>query len=148
MSPVASHTLGVDLAAGEDTTATCLIDWRTPRPRIEPPLVGRDDDAIVREVGRARLVGIDAPFGWPEPFRRAVIAHQARRPWPGRGEPLEAFRQELRLRRTDIVVKEEVGVTPLSVSSDKIGVTAFRRALLLDRLSPNPPVGPVGRHQT
>jgi predicted nuclease with RNAse H fold len=88
----------------------------------------------MEDIRSADVVGIDAPFGWPEPFVKAVQAHRAGKPWPGRGKGLEEFRQTLRLRCTDLVVKHEARQTPLSVSADKIGVTTFRCALLLDRL--------------
>jgi len=52
----------------------------------------------------------------------------------GRGKGLAEYRETLRLRATDLVVKREVGLTPLSVAADKIAITTFRCALLLDRL--------------
>lgn len=101
---------------------------------IGTPLLGRSDDQLMEDVKGADIVGIDAPFGWPEPFFDAIRAHRTHGAWPGRGKGLEQFRQTLRLRSTDLVVKREALLTPLSVSADKIAVTTFRCALLLDRL--------------
>lgn len=128
------HTVGIDLAAQKADTASCRIEWTSAGPKIDPPRLGRSDDQLMADMAGATVVAIDAPFGWPEPFFKAVRAHRAGEAWPGRGEGLEEFRQALRLRRTDLVVKQEAGLTPLSVSADKIAVTAFRCALLLDRL--------------
>lgn len=80
------------------------------------------------------MTGIDCPFGWPQPFVTAVQAHADRRPWPGRHEPSNAFRAHLVLRETDREVRRRTGCAPLSVAADRIGLTALRCALLLDRL--------------
>lgn len=129
------HTVGIDLSVQNAGTASCRIEWTSDGPRVDVPRLGRSDDQLMEDVRGVDVVGIDAPFGWPEPFIEAVQAHRAGKPWPGRGEGLEEFRQTLRLRFTDLVVKREARLTPLSVSADKIAVTAFRCALLLDRLA-------------
>ena len=128
------HTVGIDLAVQNAGTASCRVEWASDGPKIGTPLLGRSDDELMEDVKGADVVGIDAPFGWPEPFFDAIKAHRAHAAWPGRGEGLEEFRQTLRLRCTDLVVKREALLTPLSVSADKIAVTTFRCALLLDRL--------------
>jgi predicted nuclease with RNAse H fold len=127
------HTVGIDLAVQNAGTASCRIEWASAGPKIGTPLLGRSDDQLMEDVKGADIVGIDAPFGWPEPFFDAIRAHRAHGAWPGRGKGLEQFRQTLRLRCTDLVVKREALLTPLSVSADKIAVTTFRCALLLDR---------------
>lgn len=129
------HTVGIDLAVQNAGTASCRIEWTSDGPRVDVPQLGRSDDQLMEDVRGVDVVGIDAPFGWPEPFIEAVQAHHAGKPWPGRGEGLEEFRQTLRLRCTDLVVKREARLTPLSVSADKIAVTTFRCALLLDRFA-------------
>ena len=134
MARRSAHTAGIDLAVQDAGTASCRIEWTSDGPRVEVPKLGRSDDELMADVDGADVVGIDAPFGWPERFFKAVEAHRAHRPWPGRGEGLEEFRQSLRLRCSDLVVKREVRLTPLSVSADKIAVTTFRCALLLDRV--------------
>jgi hypothetical protein len=79
-------------------------------------------------------VGIDAPFGWPIPFVQAITAHAEFAPWPGRDKDVVSYRRCLSLRATDEFVRQRTGRMPLSVSSDHIGRTAMRCALLLDGL--------------
>ena len=63
------------------------------------------------------LVAIDAPMGWPMAFCRNVCAHQA-------GEKLDSDPRLLFAREADRVVHRETGLTPLSVSADRIARTA------------------------
>src|SRR3954467_1916582 len=51
------------------------------------PAEGAIDAALGGGGGRPARVAVDAPFGWPEPFARAVAAHGRMKPWPaGPGE--------------------------------------------------------------
>lgn len=81
-------------------------------------------------VERTDKVGIDAPFGWPEEFVSFVAGHHRMEPWPGAdaADP-DSFRSLLSFRETDRRVRSVR--RPLSVSTDKIGVTAMRCAALL-----------------
>jgi hypothetical protein len=45
--------------------------------------------------------------------------------------------RQLRFRRTDLFVHERTGKWPLSVSTDRIGITAFRAARLLAKVGAN-----------
>jgi predicted nuclease with RNAse H fold len=122
---------GVDLAAQPSNTALCVLDGRD----IAQLSTSATDDMIIEGLRGCAKVGIDAPFGWPRPFVEAVVAHRDGEPWPGRDAEPDSYRRSLRLRRTDEAVCElGMGITPLSVSTDRIGVAAFRCALLLDRL--------------
>jgi predicted nuclease with RNAse H fold len=121
-------TTGIDLAAQDAKTAVCTINWSGRRAKIAPPVGGADgitEEALVEAVGRGNWVGIDAPFGWPAGFVQAVGGYAEREPWP------DVEGDELRYRLTDRVVRKELGLSPLSVSSDRIGVTAWRCARLL-----------------
>jgi predicted nuclease with RNAse H fold len=135
------RTLGIDLAAQDRNTAACAIEWAEGGPRVETPTVGHDDDSLLAAIRASELTGIDAPFGWPQLFAEAVAAHQARERWPGSaadvrklGADGKEYRRRLSYRLTDLTIMEETGARPLSVSTDRIGVTTFRCALLLDRL--------------
>jgi hypothetical protein len=75
-------------------------------------------------------VGIDSPFGWPVEFIDEITRFTQSRTVPGT-EDLEQHRRKLRLRATDREIQEELGLTPLSVSTDRIGVVALRCARLL-----------------
>ena len=71
-------TLGIDLASMPKDTAACLVRWERGRAVAEPPRLGCTDsdlDALIRE---ADVIGIDAPFGWPDAFRSAVSATRCR----------------------------------------------------------------------
>jgi predicted nuclease with RNAse H fold len=135
------RTVGIDLAAQDTNTALCAIEWGESGPAVETPTVGHDDDSLLAAIRASNLTGIDAPFGWPRLFAEAVAAHQASERWPGSaadvrdlGADGKEYRRRLSYRVTDLKIMEEAGGRPLSVSTDRIGVTTFRCALLLDRL--------------
>ena len=123
--------LGIDLASDAKRTAACLLDWTHGAGRIlalRRPL----DDALAVELARdTELVAIDAPFGWPSPFVGAVSGHARRETWP------DVTTRDLSYRRTDQRVAAEVGWWPLSVSTDRIGIVAFRAARLQALLRPS-----------
>lgn len=119
--------VGVDLAAQPRRTSIARVEWGE-RPRVTDVSSSADDDLIVDWCQGAAAIGIDAPFGWPSAFVELVSRHH-------RGERGDLDDSEsLRLRMTDKVVWEATGKQPLSVSTDKIGIVAFRCARLLDRL--------------
>jgi len=70
-------------------------------------------------------VAIDAPFGWPAEFVRAISEYTRDGTWPT-SDPAR-----LLLRETDRYVKLTSGQRPLSVSSDRIAYAAMRCARLL-----------------
>jgi hypothetical protein len=124
------RTLGVDLAADPRRTAACAVTWAgAGQVDIEPPQVGLDDSALRRAAGEGDWLGIDAPFAWPTEFVDAVSAHRARGEWPA-----DYKHERLVFRMTDRFVRDR-GRRPLSVSTDRIGVTAMRCARLLAELA-------------
>jgi predicted nuclease with RNAse H fold len=130
------QTLGIDLAAGARDTAVCTVTWGKKRARVEAVATGReaadqtDDAGLVGAMAGVDRVGIDVPFGWPSAFVDAVARHDEGKRW--RGEDRDA----LRFRETDRHVREHVPtILPLSVSTEKLGVTALRAAALLDEMA-------------
>jgi predicted nuclease with RNAse H fold len=128
------RTVGIDVAAQHNKTATCWIEWSDGGATIddETPIVV-DDDEIRRCVRSADKAGIDIPLGWPAAFVEAVGRHHRHEPW-------QATRDALRLRATDRWVTERArrpggpdkpGLYPLSVSTNLIGVAALRIAAAL-----------------
>src|SRR4051812_8584898 len=101
MAPRSRFTAGIDLSASPKTTAICRIRWSGTSATAELEPAHGTDDRIAEALSGAERTGIDAPFGWPEPFVTAVTAHAKGRRWPGRGKSPEEFRRSLRLRRTD-----------------------------------------------
>lgn len=122
-------TLGLDLAAQDERTAACRVEWSSSRAILRELVVGVSDEVALRMMRAADWSAIDSPFGWPQAFVEAVHAHARREGWP------EAAPRRLRFRATDLAVHEATGVWPLSVSSDRIAVPAWRCARLLDRIA-------------
>ena len=118
-------TLGVDLASQPKRTATCLTCWDSTSARVEKLSMGTTPSDLYELFGRTDKIGIDAPFGWPARFARAIANYSTSMVWPS------VDVSQLRFRRTDEVVKERLGRWPLSVSSDLIAVPAMRAVRLL-----------------
>jgi hypothetical protein len=139
------RTVGVDLSAADAGTAVATIDWTAAGAVVREVVVGAGDDLVVAAVRGADKAGIDSPLGWPDPFARFLAAHHAgapiAMPAPGDGA---AWRRALAWRATDAVVRETVGLIPLSVSADRIGHAAFRCAAILARLADDVPVDRCG----
>jgi hypothetical protein len=136
-------TLGIDLSSQSTNTAACLIDWSGESPVVLGVRTKLSDDSILALISEFTLdlgldaVGIDAPFGWPQPF----IEFIGREPKGTRSSQWTAeYARTLTYRLTDVRVKETLSakpgkpLTPLSVAADKIAYTAFRCSGLLDDL--------------
>jgi len=128
-------TVGVDLAAEPERTAVAWVDWDDGQAVVRDLAFGAEDDLILDAITEADKAGIDCPLGWPDEFIRFVNAHQhGSVPLPP-GGLVKGWRRELALRVTDLVVKAETGLTPLSVSADRIGYVAMRCAILMAELA-------------
>lgn len=127
-------TAGIDLAAEPDRTASAIVEWQDKTAAVVDVTVGVTDDQAVQAVMRATKAGIDCPFGWPERFVDLVVAHRnATLPAPESAD--RSWRRDLVLRETDRHIHRRTGLTPLSVSADRIGHVALRCAALLARLA-------------
>ena len=125
------RTAGVDLSVADKGTAAAIIEWEEgseDRARVGEPSSGLDDAALLDLLAEAEWTAIDAPFGWPEPMVSAVHAYSTEGRWPA------PEKQSFRLRRTDIHVHDRVlaetdqKLWPLSPSTDRISLTAWRLA--------------------
>lgn len=127
--------VGVDLASQPEKSSMCLLDW-TRRPTVVDIVRPATDDTIVTAALDAMAVGIDCPFGWPNPFIEKVSR------WH-HGESaaaVSATPRELRLRTTDRWLREHhIPRDPLSVSADRLAIVALRGIGILERL-----LGPQG----
>ena len=131
-------TMGVDLAASPTNTAACTVCWPEGQVVVEHADRNVDDDAFIsllRQLPEEGRLGLDCPLGWPVAFVAALAAHHRRKPWPARGGGGD--RGHLRWRATDRWLWERTGRWPLSVSTDRLGVTALRCAYLLDQWEAN-----------
>jgi hypothetical protein len=125
--------LGIDLAASAKRTFACALELRDGALHAEL-FAGCDDGRLLALADGREKVAIDAPFGWPRAFVDALDAHRRFEAWPAPDdEPPETFRAALSYRATDRVVMHTR--RPLSVSTDRLGVTAMRCAHLLHRWS-------------
>jgi hypothetical protein len=80
------HSLGIDLAVAPPDTAACEITWLANRAHGRLYTDRLDDHQLLRLIDTADKVGIDCPFGLPQPFINAVTAHANAASWPGRGQ--------------------------------------------------------------
>ena len=124
-------TIGVDLAAEPARTALAAIDWRGGRAEVRSLVLGASDADVVDASAGASTVGIDCAFGWPIEFAAFVTAHTRREVSP-RELVGRDWRRRLAYRETDRAVRDVIGRWPLSVSTDRLGMTAMRCAELLD----------------
>jgi Protein of unknown function (DUF429) len=126
------RTLGIDLAAQDKKTASCAIQWDSGRALVEAPVVGGSGEDLMDAMQSADWIAIDAPFGWPDAMVDAIHRYATEGIWPADAQP-----ERLRYRMTDRFVQEviseerDLSVWPLSVSSDRIAVCAWRCANLL-----------------
>jgi predicted nuclease with RNAse H fold len=123
-------TVGVDLSVAPERTAAASIMWEGGEALVAEPLLGLDDERLVSSLAEAEWVGIDAPFGWPEEMVMAIHDYATTGRWPS------PDKQAFRYRLTDRLVHEQVlaeagrKLWPLSVTSDRIALTAWRLAQL------------------
>ncbi|TFD05918.1 DUF429 domain-containing protein [Cryobacterium sp. TMT1-66-1] len=127
------RTAGVDLAAEPKGTALAVIDWTDARAFLSELHLGVSDEIIVRTAGTVDKLGIDCAFGWPDEFVQFVVGHSSG-DLPGVDGGM-AWRRTLAYRETDREVRKITGRWPLSVSTDRLGLTAMRCAGLLSRIS-------------
>jgi hypothetical protein len=127
-------TVGVDLAAEAKGTALAVVSWSSGAARLEDLTVGVGDAPIVSASLRAEKVGIDCALGWPDAFVRFVAAHAAGDAPDAAADGGIDWRRTLAYRETDRRVRAVTGRWPLSVSTDRLGLTAMRCAGLVGRL--------------
>lgn len=128
------RTAGVDLAADRRRTALAVIVWTPGSARLEELTLGVDDDEIADAATGVTRLGIDCALVWPDAFVDFVSAHaDADRPPVVDGGA--DWRRTLAYRATDVQIRERTGRWPLSVSTDRLGVTALRCAGLTGRLA-------------
>jgi predicted nuclease with RNAse H fold len=117
-----------------DRTAVALVEWDGGRARLLGADLGADDDDIMRAVDGAAKVGIDCPVGWPDAFVDFLVGYRDGQVAAATGAGGLTWRRQVVNRRTDLFVRQVVGLTPLSVAADRIAHVALRCTALLARL--------------
>jgi predicted nuclease with RNAse H fold len=130
---VSMRTAGIDLSSQDKKTALCVISWAGGLGNVEALQVGVSDADIIKTLLEVDKAGIDVPLGWPLQFVRALESHVRQLGWPA--DYIHSNTEAYRYRRTDLHVWRTIGgAPPLSVSTDRIGITAMRAAALLSRM--------------
>jgi predicted nuclease with RNAse H fold len=128
-------TAGVDLAAQSRGTALAVIDWRAGGAVLRQLHLGVGDEQIVLASRGVDKLGIDCALGWPDEFVAFVAEHSALlQDGPVVDGGID-WRRTLAYRETDREVHRTTGHWPLSVSTDRLGLTAMRCAGLLGRIA-------------
>lgn len=127
-------TVGVDLAAEPRGTALAVVRWSGGAAVLEDLAVGVSDVQIVDAARQADKTGIDCALGWPDAFVSFVAGHAAGEDAGPEADGGMDWRRTLAYREADRRVRELTGRWPLSVSTDRLGLTAMRCAGLVSRL--------------
>jgi predicted nuclease with RNAse H fold len=126
-------TAGVDLAAELKGTALAIIEWKKTQATLVDLQLGVTDETIVEAAGVVDKLGIDCALGWPIEFVEFLKNHANLKStsFPDGGMD---WRRRASFRESDRHVREVTGKWPLSVSTDRLGLTAMRCAGLQGRI--------------
>jgi hypothetical protein len=112
-----------------------MVEWTGNQASVLTTKRGLTDQAILNLAAQLKIgdsgdaIGIDAPFGWPQPF--VDFVGRAPENSPRLGPWDEILRKQLSYRLTDHRVREDLRLVPLAVAADKIALPAMRCAGLL-----------------
>ncbi len=126
-------TAGIDLAAEPKATAFALIEWTKKEAILTDLQLGLSDEQLVELTKSATKIGIDCAFGWPVEFFEFLTQHMNPNQTPKGIDGAMEWRRTLSFRETDREVRKLTGRWPLSVSTDRLALTAMRNAGLLAR---------------
>jgi len=125
---------GLDLAAQPDGSALAVLEWSPTSAKLVQLQLGVNDQDVLQVAPTLHKLGIDCALGWPVEFVDFVSQYS--------NSSLEGlsfdggidWRRRLAHRETDREVRRITGRWPLSVSTDRLGMTALRCAGLLTKL--------------
>jgi len=127
-------TAGVDLSAEPKGTALAVVEWLSGSAILRELRLGVSDEPVLEIASRVDKLGIDCALGWPEDFISFLNA-QKDFSTPHYFDGGMDWRRQLSYRETDRHARELTGRWPLSVSTDRLGLTAMRAAGLLSKLA-------------
>lgn len=122
------------MAAEPKGTAMAIVEWNPGGAKLISLQLGVTDNLIVEASATIDKLGIDCPLGWPIEFVEFVKNHSNLGSLYLAVDGGMDFRRRLSYRETDRRVRLKTGRWPLSVSTDRLGLTAMRAAGLLGRL--------------
>ena len=125
---------GVDLAAEPKGTALAVIDWSADEAQLIDLKLGVSDQAIVAVAPEVFKLGIDCALGWPIEFVDFLNQHSKAEPTDSVVDGGIDWRRRMAYRETDRQIRQITGRWPLSVSTDRLGMTAMRCAGLLSKM--------------
>lgn len=126
-------TAGIDLAAEPKGTALALIEWSEDQAKLVYLEVGLADPEIIEVTSGVDKIGIDCALGWPIEFIEFLNRQLTLNAETSDVSGDLAWRRRIAYRETDRFVREETGRWPLSVATDRLGMTAMRAAGLLSK---------------
>lgn len=125
-------TAGIDLAAEPKGTALSIIDWSGEQAKLLSVATGLNDAELISGCFGATKIGIDCALGWPIEF--VEFLSQQDESLDGSIDGGLDWRRTIAFRETDRAVRELTGRWPLSVATDRLGMTALRCSGLLSKL--------------
>lgn len=128
-------TVGVDLAAEPKGTAVSVIAWSDKKAKLSSVRLGVSDSELLELAAGANKIGIDCALGWPVEFVSFLQAQLSSNLDSSIYDGGLDWRRKLSYRETDRQVRQVFGRWPLSVATDRLGMTALRCSGLLARFS-------------
>ncbi|MBN2176584.1 MAG: DUF429 domain-containing protein [Demequinaceae bacterium] len=128
-------SVGVDLASQSNDTAVAVIEWADGYSKAVKVVLGADDEMILDEAKSADVIGIGAPFGWPEPFFTFVSQNRVGLVDEPRRAASVSGRDEIMYRTTERRVRDWLGLKLMPSTSNMLGSTVLRCAGLQTRLA-------------
>ena len=125
---------GLDLAAEPKASALAVIDWSEQRAELVALELGVSDARVVSVASDIEKLGIDCALGWPASFVEFLNSLNDANAAPNFSADKD-FRRNLAYRETDRHLHSLTGRWPLSVSTDRLGLTAIRAAGILSQLA-------------
>lgn len=129
------QVVGVDLASADSNTALAVLTKKPQAWQLTSLRCPASDEDILADVKRlppGSRAGFDCPLGWPMAFAEFIADHmsKARHRVPAKAELMKRCTDT---RVAELVAEQThppVRLTPLSVSSDRIAIPAWRMAQL------------------
>ena len=125
--------VGIDCATLATKTGLSLAEYEDGVLTIRDCIVGRSKLSVAELIhpwlksAKVALIALDSRLGWPATMGSALSQHTA-------GVPIPMDSNDLFRRRTDSVVRREIGKNPLEIGADRIGRTAVTALAMIGEL--------------